>query len=244
VIGKAVAALDAFLDDDQELTLTELATRLRMSRSTVHRLLATLERHQLVDRTDTGAYRLGIHLFRLGSAVKVRAVLGGLAEAPLTRLAERFAVSSYLSVRDADRALCLLRIDRGPIMAATYQMGDTLSLHLGAGPITLLSSLPPAEVTRILAAPHVELTFRTTVDPAAIRARMATIRGSGVAYAADDVQVGLAAMGVPVRDGSGAVIAAVSVVALTPWFTDEHSKAMADALRLAAGEIEAQLSMP
>ena len=79
VIGKAVAALDAFLDGNAELTSTELARRLGMSRSTVHRLLATMERHRLVDRTETGAYGLGIHLFRLGSAVPVRAVLGRLS---------------------------------------------------------------------------------------------------------------------------------------------------------------------
>src|SRR5712692_8360274 len=80
VIGKAVAALDMFLDGNRELTLTELARRLRMSRSTVHRLMVTMQQHRLVERTETGTYRLGIHLFRLGSAVDVRASLGHLAE--------------------------------------------------------------------------------------------------------------------------------------------------------------------
>ena len=242
VIGKAVAALDAFLEGDGELTLTELARRLAMSRSTVHRLLATLERHQLVDRAESGAYRLGIHLFRLGSAVEVRAVLGRVAELPLTRLAERFAVSAYLSVRDADRALCLVRIDRGPIMATTYQVGETLPLHLGAGPLVLLSAMPQSEVERVLRQARQRMTPRTTTDAAGIRTRLAEIRSSGVAYAPDDVQVGLAAMGVPVHDPSGAAIAAVSVVALTPWFTKEHSQAMSSALLVAAGEIEGQLS--
>jgi DNA-binding IclR family transcriptional regulator len=212
-----------------------------MSRSTVHRLLTTMERHRLVDRTETGAYGLGIHLFRLGSAVPVRAVLGRLAEPALDALAERFALSTYLSVRDGERALCIARIDRGPVKTTTYQVGETLPLHLGAGPNMLMSALQPAELDRILERPLLAMTPHTVVDPGAIRSRLATIRDSGLAYAPDDVEVGLAAMGVPVRDGLGELVGAVSVVALTPWFSGEHYAAVASGLRETAAAIEAEL---
>jgi DNA-binding IclR family transcriptional regulator len=243
VIGKAVAALDAFLDGNAELTPTELARRLGMSRSTVHRLLTTMERHRLVDKTQNGAYGLGIHLFRLGSAVPVRAVLGRLAEPALAALAERFAVSSYLSVRDGERALCIARIDRGPVKTTTYRIGETLPLHLGAGPNILMSALPAAELERILDQPILAMTPRTTVAPGAIRSRLATVRDSGLAYAPDDVEVGLAAMGVPVRDHSGATVAAVSVVALTPWFGGERYNAIGAALRETASVVESELGL-
>ena len=212
-----------------------------MSRSTVHRLLATMERHHLVDRTPAGAYGLGIHLFRLGSAVQVRAVLGRLAGPSMEALAERFSVSSYLSVRDGDQALCVARIDRGPVRTTTYEVGNSLPLHLGAGPMILLSELSVAEVDRILARPLPAMTPQTIVDPAAVRSRLAEIRKTGVAYAPDDVQVGLAAMGVRVRDQSGMVIAAVSVVALTHWFSGTQYAAIAAALRETATAIEAEL---
>ncbi len=242
VIGKAVAALDAFLDGNPEMTSTELARRLGMSRSTVHRLLTTMERHRLVDRTETGAYGLGIHLFRLGSAVPVRAVLGRLAEPALAALAERFAVSTYLSVRDGERALCIARIDRGPVKTTTYQVGESLPLHLGAGPNILMSELPEAELDRILERPLLAMTPRTIVDPPAIRSRLALIRDIALAYAPDDVEVGLAAMGVPVRDRSGELVGAVSVVALTPWFSGEHYAAVATGLRETAAVIEGELA--
>jgi DNA-binding IclR family transcriptional regulator len=213
-----------------------------MSRSTVHRLLTTMERHRLVDRTETGAYGLGIHLFRLGSAVPVRAVLGRLAEPALAALAERFAVSTYLSVRDGERALCIARVDRGPVRTTTYQVGETLPLHLGAGPNVLMSELPGAELDRILERPLLAMTPRTIVDPPAIRSRLASIRDTALAYAPDDVEVGLAAMGVPVRDHSGELVCAVSVVALTPWFSGEHYAAIAAGLRESAALIEGELA--
>lgn len=264
VIGKAVAALEILLAEDREMTLSELARSLEMSRSTVHRLLATLERHRLVDRSEAGTYQLGLQLFRLGSAVRVNAVLGRIALRELEALAERLSLTSYLSVRDRDRALCVVRVDRGPIMATVYQVGDTLPLHVGAGPRILLAAMPDAEVTRIagtVVAPGAPATASAApgtalgAAPAAasgpapahaaaasIRAAVDEIRRTGVSFAPDDVQVGLAAMGVPVRDRSGAVVAAVSVVALTDWFGDGHRAAIQVALRETAARIEARLS--
>ena len=241
VIGKAVAALDQFLNGDGELTLPELSRRLGMSRSTVHRLLTTMEHHQLVDRTETGGYELGMHLFRLGSAVQVAAVLSRLAHPSLEELAERFAVSSYLSIRDGDRALCVARVDRGPVKTTVYQVGDTLPLHLGAGPMILLSDQPTVELDHILTRPLASMTPATITDPQAVRRRLEEIRKTGIAYTADDVQVGLAAMGVRVRDRSGSVIAAVSVVALTHWFDGQRRAEIAATLGETARTIEAQL---
>ena len=123
----------------------------------------------------------------------------------------------------------------------TYQVGETLSLHLGAGPNILLSEVAAVALDRILERPLLAMTPRTTVDPGAIRSRLAMIRETGLAYAPDDVEVGLAAMGVPVRDRTGELVAAVSVVALTPWFSGEHYAAVATGLRETAAAVEAEL---
>ena len=124
----------------------------------------------------------------------------------------------------------------------TYQVGETLPLHLGAGPNILMAGLPAAELDRILERPLMAMTPHTIVDPDAIRSRLAVIREMGLAYAPDDVEVGLAAMGVPVRDRSGELVAAVSVVALTPWFSGEHYAAIAAGLRDTAALVEDALA--
>ena len=241
VIGKAAAVLEILLEEDRDLTLSEIGRRLEMSRSTVHRLLATLERHRFVDRTD-GAYRLGLQLFRLGSAVRVNVILGRVAQPELEALAKLLNLSSYLSVRDRDRALCVVRVDAGPIMATTYQVGDTLPLQVGAGPRILLAGLADSELARMATGPRRTRTDGTVAPPDTTGEVAEEVRRAGVAYAADDVEVGLAALGVPVRDPSGDVIAAVSVVALTDWFRDERRTTIERALRETAARIEARLS--
>src|SRR2546429_8785142 len=86
-----------------------------------------------------------------------------------------------------------------------------------------------------------EMTPLRTIVQMDIRPRLAMIRETGLAYAPDDVEVGLAAMGVPVRDRSGELAAAVSVVALTPWFSGEHYAAVATGVRETAAPGEAAL---
>ena len=241
VIGKAAAVLEILLEEDRDLTLSEIGRRLEMSRSTVHRLLATLERHRFVDRTD-GAYRLGLQLFRLGSAVRVNVILGRVAQPELEALAKLLNLSSYLSVRDRDRALCVVRVDAGPIMATTYQVGDTLPLQVGAGPRILLAGHADSELARMATGTPRTRTDGTVAPPDTTVEVVEEVRRAGVAYAADDVEVGLAALGVPVHDPSGDVIAAVSVVALTDWFRDERRTTIERALRETAARIEARLS--
>ncbi len=234
VIGKAIAVLDALLEAGGELSLAELSRRRGMSRTTVYRLLVTLERHGFVERTERGGYALGLHLFMLGSAVHERIALVRLARPHLEAVADAFRVSTYLSVRDGDMALCLARIDRGGVQLAAYRTGETLSLHLGAGPLVLLAGLPDDEVNRILAKPLERPATATIASPASLHASVAAVRASGIAWADGDLEVGVVAVGAPVHDPTARTIAAVSAAGLAQQLSAYRRDALADAVCHAA----------
>ena len=242
VIGKAIAVLDTLLEAGGELPLAELSRRHAMSRTTVHRLLVTLERHGFVERTEHGGYALGLHLFMLGSAVRERTALARLATPHLEAIADAFRVSSYLSVRYGDVALCIARIDRGGVQLAAYRTGETLSLHLGAGPLVLLAGLGDDEVDRILAKPLEQPTTATIASPEALHARVTAVRASGITWADGDLEVGVVAVGAPVHDPTARTIAAVSAAGLAQQLTASRREALADAVRHAARAIGADLT--
>jgi DNA-binding IclR family transcriptional regulator len=242
VIGKAVAVLDAILADRDDPSLADLSRDLGMSRTTVHRLLATLERHALVERTDGNRYRLGLHLFVLGSAVQERLALARVARPHLRAVAEGHRLSSYLSVRNGDSALCLDRFDGGGVSLSAYQVGETLPLHVGAGPLVILAGVDDAEIDRILARPLTRPTADTIAEPTAIRARIQEVRETGVAWASGDLEVGVIAVGAPVRDPDGRTIAAVSAAGLTQLLTAPLRAGLAVAVREAAARISTELT--
>src|SRR5262245_34827334 len=71
-VGNAARLLKVFLSRERELGVSELARRLGLGKSTVHRLLATLASEGLIEQDPrTGGYRLGIVMFELGEAVRV-----------------------------------------------------------------------------------------------------------------------------------------------------------------------------
>jgi DNA-binding IclR family transcriptional regulator len=237
VLEKAISVLNALLEDGDEMSLADISRATSLSRTTAHRLLATLAHHRFVERTETGRFVLGLHIFMLGSAVHERSELAHLAEPYLTALAERFRLSSYLSVLDGDFALCLERVDRGGVQMAIYRRGEKLPLHLGAGPMVLLASLAEPALERILATALIKPTPLSVIDPAEIRARTVQIRLSGIAYAEGDLEVGVVAIGAPVKPASGSVVAAVSVAGLSQQITPERRPLLVEAVRETANAI-------
>src|SRR3954466_15579596 len=89
--------------------MTELAARLDVNRTVVHRLVGTLERHALVRRDARGRLRVGLGVLRLGAAVQP--VLRELATPVLRELAEAVGCTAHLTVADGEEALALAVVE-------------------------------------------------------------------------------------------------------------------------------------
>jgi DNA-binding IclR family transcriptional regulator len=242
VIGKAVAILESFLAGADEMSLTEIGTLVGLGPSTCHRLLGTLEFHRLVERTATGRYRLGLRLFQLGSLVQVPQALAKLAEPVMRAMADRMEIGAFLSIRDRDRAVCIARVDRGQVILAPYRVGETLPLHVGAAPIILLAAMSDTDVEEILRQPLEQLTAKTVTDVAIVRRRIAEIRQRGHAVAVEgDLALGLSAVGAPIHDPGGRVVAAVSLSGIASQI-NAHEATMVAAVVEGARAIESDLA--
>lgn len=236
-VGKAIAVLEAFRDGPAEMTLSEVAGRLGLNRATAYRLLMTLERHRLIQRSSRGVYRLGLGLVALGGTVQRHSALVEHAAPHLRRLAHELEMTSFLSVLDGDEAVCLYRVDAGPMQVARFRLGERLPLHLGAGPLALLAGLDDGEVERILGRPLQRATDRSVCDPATVRARLARLRVEGVALSDQDVTPGVGAIGAPVKGRNGETLAAVSVSALAQDLFGARMGRIVAAVRETAGAV-------
>lgn len=156
-------------------------------------------------------------------------------------LADKMQISAFLSVRDGAQALCIARVDRGQIILAPYRVGETLPLHVGAAPLVLLAAMDAAGLEAILAQPLERLTDRTDVDRASLRRRVAEIRSQGFAVARqDDIAVGLSAVGAPITDQIGRVVAALSLSGLAAHIQPREAE-IVGALVASAGVISSLL---
>jgi DNA-binding IclR family transcriptional regulator len=238
VIGKAGLILDA-LAAQGELGAGRLAELVGEPRSSVYRLLASLQRIDLVEPgTRRGTYRLGLKLFRLGSAVLARFDVREAALPVLERLHRETEETVFLSVRRGWEAVCIERLDGRWVQSMAVGVGGSLPLHVGAASRVLLAFEPREVWEEYVARGELAVfTPRTLATRESLFAALGETLRSGCATSDEDVVLGIAAVGAPVFDHRGGVCAAISMSGLKSVILGANAERSRRTIRAAAAEI-------
>jgi DNA-binding IclR family transcriptional regulator len=236
-VRNAARLLKAFLTREESIGVSELARRLGLGKSNVHRLLTTLVAEGLVEQDPrTGGYRLGIVMFELGEAVKVHLDLHAAAGPVLAHLREQTGESSQVGVLDGDEVVYVDRLESAHSLRLFTETGRRVPAHCTSSGKILLAHRPEGDRERFLTTGALtRLTPHTITDPAALRAELATVRARGWAEAVNEREVGVASIAAPIRDIHGEVVAAISIGAPLARFGAVPRRRIARAL-VEAGE--------
>ncbi|PEG42685.1 IclR family transcriptional regulator [Mycolicibacterium agri] len=242
LVEKAVEVLD-LLGQERKLTIAQLSEKTGEPRSSLYRLLGSLEKLEFVESAGSrGTYRLGVHALRLGAAM-----MAGLDEREralpvMNRIRDETGLTVYLLVRRGDHAVCVERIEGERVASLALQLGGSLPLHTGAAPRALLAFAPQEEWQRYVSAgPLVRLTPSTPSTRQRLFDVLSRERAEGVTTSDGDVTVGIAALGAPVFDFRGEVIAALSVSGLRDDLLGKAKSHLQQLVRNGAAEISASL---
>ena len=195
VLDKAVAVLHAIAESP--CGLADLCARTDLPRATAHRLALGLEVHRLLARDTAGRWRLGPALNELSAGVADPLLAAGAAVLPGLR--ETTGESVQLYRREGTTRICVVALEPPAGLRDTVPVGARLPMTAGSG-------------ARVLLAYSDVDTQRVVLPSAAFTERsLAEVRRRGWAQSAAEREPGVASVSAPVRDHSGAVIAAVSV---------------------------------
>ena len=223
-VKRAIAILRCFSRSRPELGVTELSREIGVHKSTISRLLSTLEPEGFVNRNpDTGKYRLGVGLLELAGLVIVHTDLQHVARHLLIQLAEQTQETVNLAVLDRNRAVNIALVpSRDRRILNIGWVGRHTPLHGSSTGKVLLAHLPETEREALLQEPLERFTEYTITDPQALRDELSVARARGFATGFEELEVGLNAVGAPIRDHTGNVIAAVSTAGPTYRLSREH----------------------
>lgn len=240
-LAKGMALMRAIVADDGASGLGEIGDRLGLSRTTVHRLLAELQRQGLVMRTRRGRYGAGLGLIGLGAGLTLQTQLAAAARDPMRRLSAALGLTGHLGVLQNDMVTYLVKAPSPRATAVfTREHGQLEAYCSGIGKV-LLAHLPAAERAAYLAGgPFVALTERTLTAPDRIEAALDRARADGFAADEGEVAQGLRCLAAPVRNPSGDVVAAISVSMMPADARPTDAEILAR-LRRTAEEIGAKL---
>lgn len=224
-----------------------MARRADLPLSTAHRLVAELTAWGALEREPDGNYHVGLRLWEVATLAP-RGV--GLREAALPFMEDLYEATHgnvQLAVRDGLDTVYVERLAGRLSIGVRTRVGLRFPLHAPGVGLVLLAYAPESVQDAVLAAPLASFTPQTVTDPAELRRRLADVRRSGIAVSdrqvtSDAISVAAPLFGaVPGQEGTGEVVAALSVVlpadGTAPW-------ALAPAVRAAALGISRVLRDP
>jgi DNA-binding IclR family transcriptional regulator len=191
--------------------VTAIAERVRLPKSTVARLLATLEEVEAVERFDGVRWRIGPGVAALTAAASPERNLISIARPFLVDLVAELGEDAGLGLPDGNEILYVDQVESDNPVQVRDWTGTRAPMHAVPSGLVLLAEWPADALDAYLAGGLVALTGHTVTDPAALRARLAEVRKAGFAWGLEEFAEGIDSVAAPIRDARGKAIAAVHV---------------------------------
>ncbi|MDI6024621.1 IclR family transcriptional regulator [Corticibacterium sp. UT-5YL-CI-8] len=237
-IERAMDVLD-ILSREPGATISAMSELLAIPRSTVYRILNSLEAGGVVAKEGEG-YHLGPKLVRWASAVTRGVDLVSLARPHLEKLAGEQMAAVKLSVLEADKALVVAVAESPRQYSISTQVGSRFPLHAGAASKVLLAYADEDMQRKILARPMEAVTTSTVVDPAVVSTMLVEIRRDGYATDHGEYVLGINAVAAPVFGPDGGCAGAMSVPYLAEG-GEARERILREAVMAAANTLTRQI---
>jgi len=242
-LAKGLAILESFDAAHPEMTLSEVARRVGLSPAAARRSLITLAELGYVGQKDK-RFHLKPRIMALGSAFYFAARIDELLQPDLRDLVNRFGDASSVGTLDGCDVIYVAHVSVQRARRAAAVVGARYPAHATSMGRVLLAALPDGELDNRLARTSLTpLTSRTCIDPAALRAALMEVRAQGFATTVDQLDYGITALAVPIRDAEGRTIAALNTSGYTGMVTpDQLIAERLPALREAASHISHEIN--
>ena len=237
---RLVRILETFTPTRTVQTAAEIARRAGLPDSTAHRIVGELVATGLLERDDDRRVRVGMRLWELATRSSRALRLRQVALPFMERVQARVRQHTQLAIREQDEALFLERLSDPASGANVTRIAGRLPLHASSSGLVLLAYADADVQERVLSAPLRAMSRHTLVDPAALRRKLAEVRRLGHAAAPGYIESVSTGVAVPIRERTGEVVAALSVVLPR----DAPIQQPLTELRRAALDIEVALDPP
>lgn len=212
-VDRALEILLCFSQDEPSLTLTQISERVGMHKSTVYRLLTTLENKHFIQRVEeNGTYRLGLGLVKLGFLVLRSNSLHRQATPFMQRLSAEFRETVDLAILDGTEVVYLQVIESPQRVKLATAPGERLPVFCTATGKAFLAFLPDDQVQAILKRGMRKYTEHTTTSIPKILEELRKTRDRGFAISEQEFEDGINAVAAPILDANRYPLAAMAIV--------------------------------
>jgi DNA-binding IclR family transcriptional regulator len=222
VIARVAQVFRALDGERQGLSLAQLANRLDLPRSTVHRIVTALAAEGLLaNAAPVGRIRIGPEFARLATANRLE--LWEQFEPFMRRISEDLGETVDCAILEGQRVKVIHVIPTKHRLRAVADVGATFPLHCSAKGKAILAHFDDDKVRKLLPARLERVTDKTDTSLDGLLAELAQVRATGVAYNREEATVGICSAAIAVREPGGAIIAMSVPVPTQRYLDDEEA---------------------
>src|SRR5229473_3176798 len=242
-VDRALSIIETLAEDDEGYRLSDLAVRTGLSPSTVHRLLATLEKRRFVqfDRYES-KWHVGAQSFAVGATFARRRNFVAQAMPYLRKLRDQTRETANLAVVDDEAIIVLTRMESREIMRSLTKVGGRVAMVASGVGKAVLATYSDDDVSAIIRRQGMpRLTEKSIVRPSDLFKELAKVRRDGYAIDDEEACMGLRCIAAVVYSDCSEPLAAISVSGMTSRVTDDRLPALGRTVREVAAELTAAL---
>jgi DNA-binding IclR family transcriptional regulator len=243
-VQRAMRLLRHIAEGDPVLNMSQAAKALRINRTTLLRLLYTLEAEGFIERrVGAGGYQVGVAFLGLAARALFSQDLVRTAVPIVGRLAEELQLSAHLGVLDGTDIVYLVRRTPNTPLASNIRVGSRLPAHATSMGRAILSCMTTPEVDELYADQTLARFSRhTATSLAALHTQLDKDRSAGIAWSDAYFEAGISSCAVPVFDHTGAAVGALNVSGPVDAFTNkQRRRAIGTALQRSGRELSQRL---
>ncbi|MEH6949441.1 IclR family transcriptional regulator [Bacillus sp. JJ634] len=212
-VKNAMRILRLFTPKHNEIGITEMAEKLHLAKSTVHRYVKELVQEGfLVQNTANSHYRLGLSILALGGIVQSHKEIYTDAKPILIKLANRFHLSAHICVMEHNHVVYLLREMGDRPAKLITKSGRYNDLHCTAEGLAILAFKSQAIIENVITQPLKKYTDYTITDPMILKQQIVKIRYDQYAVTKDTYATGFISIAAPIQDYTGEVVSSLALI--------------------------------
>jgi DNA-binding IclR family transcriptional regulator len=243
-VDRALDILLCFSREEPARSLTQIAEAIHMSKTTVHRLLATLENKRFITRdSTTGLYRLGLRFIEMASLVLQDVDLHRWAKPYLQRLAAEYGETVDLSILDGSHVVYLEVIESPQRIKLAAAVGQRLPAYFTASGKALLAFLPEENVKKIISD---NLAESSNHDQGSVQQMVEDLRVTverGYAISEQEYEEEINAVAAPIFDKDRNPIASIAIVGPSYRLSKDRLPALGESLRQMTQQISNEVGL-
>lgn len=245
-LDKAFMLLSYFTAERSVIGLSELSRLSGIPKATVYRLISTLQEHGFISKVSImgrdNQYKLGLRFLEYGELVSENLEIRKIALPYMERLRDNINECVQLIIREKNEAIYIEKLECSQYIRLYTRTGRRAPLYGGACPRAILTFLSDDEIDKILKACSLtKITDNTIVDIEKLYKLIESDRRRGFTVSYGELEPETVAIGAPIFNYTGNVIASISIAGPCNRFTEKAIPHLADKLLKTTQEISKAL---